>query len=200
MDETNHAVLETFERQVLHPKVIEVGLRHGLELLQPSEDSVVPRREALQAELAVLDEELARFTAAVAQGGDLPALITAIKAREQRKRRLQEELAGLDGLQRVASIDLRQLQTELQARLADWRDLLNRQVPVARQIIKKLLTERIVFRRREEGGYKFKGGASPWRLISGLACTKAVVAPTGFEPVFQSRARFANCTAHLALV
>src|SRR5262249_24999326 len=185
MDDTNHAVLETFEQQVLNPKVIEVGLRYGLELLKPTPDSVVPRREALQADLAVLDQELARFAAAVAQGGDLPALVDAIKVREQRKRQLQEELAGLDGLQRVADIDLQQLQSELQARLADWQGLLTRQVPVARQIIKKLLSGRLVFRRREDGSYEFSGQATLGRVIAGLACTKAVVAPTGFDPVFQ---------------
>jgi site-specific DNA recombinase len=185
MEETNHAVLETFERKVLHPDVVAVGLRHGLELLKPTEDSLVPRREALQAELAVLEQELARFTAAVAQGGDLPALVEAIKSREQRRLRLREELAGLDGLQRLASIDLGQIQRELQARLAEWQELMNRQVPVARQIVKKLLTGRIVFRRTEDGGYEFSGHANPGRIIAGLACTKAVVAPTGFEPVFQ---------------
>jgi site-specific DNA recombinase len=177
MDETNHAVLETFEREVLHPSVVAVGLRHGLELLKPAEDSVVPRRAALQADLAVLDQELTRFTAAVAQGGDLPALVEAIKVREERKRRLQEELADLEGLQRVASIDLGQLQSELQARLADWQELLNRQVPVARQIIKKLLTGRIIFRQRDDGTYEFSGQATLGRIIAGLPCTKALVAP-----------------------
>jgi hypothetical protein len=110
--------------------------------------------------LAVLEQELARFTAAVAQGGNLPALVDAIKVREQRKRQLLGELAGLDGLQRVASLDVGQLQSELQTRLADWQCLLNRQVPVARQIIKKLLSGRIVFRQTEEGGYEFSGQAS----------------------------------------
>jgi site-specific DNA recombinase len=180
MNETNQAVLETFEQEVLNPRVLEVGLRHGLELLKPSEDSVVPRREALQADLTVLDQELARFTAAVAQGGDLPALVEAIKVREQRKRRLLDELAGLDGLQRVASIDVRQLQAELQTRLADWQGLLSRQAPVARQMLKKLLVGRIAFRRREDGSYEFSGQVSLGRIIAGLACTKAVVSPTGF--------------------
>jgi site-specific DNA recombinase len=185
MDETNRAVLETFEQEVLNPKVVEVSLRHGLELLKPTEDSMVPRREALQAELALLDQELARFTAAVAQGGDLPTLVAEIKTREQRKRQLLDELAGLEGLQRVASLDLQQLQAELQERLADWQELLTRQIPVARQILKKLLSGRITFRHRDDGSYEFSGQATLGRIIAGLACTKAVVAPTGFEPVFQ---------------
>jgi hypothetical protein len=193
MEDANRAVLETFEQEVLHPKVIEVGLRHGLDLLKPTEESVVPRREALQADLAVLDQELARFTSAVAQGGDLPALVEAIKVREERKRRLQEELAGLEGLQRVASIDLGQLQSELQARLSDWQDLLNRQVPVARQIIKKLLTGRIIFRQREDGTYEFSGQATLGRIIAGLACTKTVVAPY-LKALRRQAFSYARCT------
>ena len=70
-------------------------------------------------------------------------------------------------------------------RLADWRGLLGRQVAQGRQILKKLLVGRIVFRQREDGIYEFSGQASLGRIIAGLACTKTVVAPTGFEPVFQ---------------
>ncbi|MGH7265673.1 MAG: recombinase family protein [Candidatus Rokuibacteriota bacterium] len=184
MEATNRSVLDTLEQEVLHPKVVEVGLRQGLELLRPAEESVVPRRDAVQAELAALDQELGRLSAAVAEGGDLPALLDAIKTREQRKRRLQEELAGPQNLERVAAADTSQLQRELEARLADWRGLLGRQVPVARQILKKLLVGRIVFRETDQG-IEFTGQASLGRILAGIVDTKAGVAPTGFEPVFQ---------------
>jgi hypothetical protein len=49
------------------------------------------------------------------------------------------------------------------------------------QILKKLLTGRIVFRRREDGFYEFSGEASLGRILAGTVCTKTVVAPTGFE-------------------
>ena len=81
--------------------------------------------------------------------------------------------------------DLQQIQEEVEARLADWRGLLRRQVAQSRQILKKLLVGRIVFQQRDDGSYEFSGQASLGRIIAGLSCTKAVVAPTGFEPVFQ---------------
>jgi hypothetical protein len=189
MEATDQAVLDVFEGQILNPKVVEVALREGLDQLRPSEDGLVPQRAALQAELAVLDQELARLSTAVAQGGDLAALLGAIKSREQRRGKVQEELTGIQGLERVASFDPRQLQQELEARLADWRDLLGRQVPVARQILKKLLVGRIAFR-QTPAGIEFTGQASLGKVLAGVVGTKAGVAPTGFEPVLPSATRF----------
>jgi hypothetical protein len=48
-------------------------------------------------------------------------------------------------------------------RLGDWRDLLGRQASVARQILKKLLVGRIVFRETEEG-VEFSGQATLGRI------------------------------------
>ena len=190
MEPTNEAVLTTIEREVPHPEVIQRAIRQALKELDAPADSVVPRRTALQAELTVLEQELARLTAAVAQGGDLTALVEAIRAREQRRRTLQEEVAGLQGLRPVTALDLQQIQREVETRLADWRGLLSRQPAQSRQILKKLLVGRIVFRRREDGVYEFSGQASLGRILAGALVTKAGVAPTGFEPVFESRSRF----------
>ena len=64
---------------------------------------------------------------------------------------------GLQGLKPLTAVDLGQLQREVEARVADWRDLLTRQVAQSRQILRKLLVGWIVFRRREDGSYEFKG-------------------------------------------
>jgi hypothetical protein len=55
---------------------------------------------------------------------------------------------------------------------------------VARQILKKLLIGRIAFR-ETEAGIEFTGQASLGKVLAGIIGTKAGVAPTGFEPVFQ---------------
>ena len=89
------------------------------------------------------------------------------------------ELAGLEGLQPVTARDLQNIQREVATRLADWQGLLTRQVAQSRQILKKLLVGRIVFQPRDDGTYEFSGQASLGRIIAWLACTKAVVAPTG---------------------
>ena len=185
MDLTNEAVLKTIEQEVLHPEVVRRALRRVLGELNAPTDTVVPHRTALQAELAVLEQELARLAAGVAQGGDLTVLLEGIRAREQRRRALQEELAGLEGLRPVSARDLQDIQQDVEGRLTDWRGLLRRQVVQSRQILRKLLVGRIVFRQREDGVYEFSGQASLGRVLAGIVCTKAGVAPTGFEPVFQ---------------
>jgi hypothetical protein len=85
----------------------------------------------------------------------------------------------------VDARDLQELQRQVEVRLTDWQGLLRRQVTVSRQILRKLLVGRIVFRQREDGVYEFSGQASLGRVVAGIVCTKAGVAPTGFEPVFQ---------------
>lgn len=69
MDLTNEAVLKTVEQEILHPEVVRRALHRVLDELNAPTDTVVPRRTGLQAELTVLDQELGRLTAAVAQGG-----------------------------------------------------------------------------------------------------------------------------------
>ncbi len=185
MDLTNEAVLKTIEQEILHPDVVRRALRRVLGELNAPTDTVVPHRTALQAELAVLEQELARLAAAIAQGGELKPLVDGIQGREQRRRALQTELAGLEGLRPVSARDLQDIQQQMEVRLADWRGLLRRQVVQSRQILRKLLVGRIVFRQREDGAYEFSGQASLGRILAGVVCTKAGVAPTGFEPVFQ---------------
>jgi site-specific DNA recombinase len=185
MEPTNRAILSTIEREVLHPDVVQRAMRQALGSLNAPADTAVPRQTALQAEVAVIDQELTRLAAGVAQGGDLKVLLEGIRAREQRRRALQEELVGLQSLRPVTAGDLQQLQRDVEARLSDWRGLLSRQITQSRQILKKLLVGRIVFRQREDGVYEFSGQASLGRVLAGIVCTKAGVAPTGFEPVFQ---------------
>ena len=185
VESTNQTVLAALEQEVLHPEVVRRAMSRAIDELNTATDTVVPRRTALQAELGVLEQELSRLAAAVAQGGDLEPLLDGIRARERRRQALQTEWSGLDGLPPVTTRDLQQIQHDVEARLADWRGLLRRQVAQSRQILKKLLVGRIVFQPRDDGTYEFSGQASLGRIIAGLACTKTVVAPTGFEPVFQ---------------
>ncbi len=184
MDATNRAVLATIEREILHPAVVGTLIRRLVDELQPQQDTVVPRQTALRAEPGVIEQELARLTTALAQGGEPLARLDAITAREQGRRRLPEELAGLEGLRQASALDLRQLERQVEGRLADSRGLLTRHVTRARQILKKLVVGRIVFRPVGDGAYEFTGQATVGRLLSGLVRPKAVVSPTGFEPVF----------------
>ena len=63
------------------------------------------------------------------------------------------------------------LQRDLHHRLADWQGLLNRHVPLARQILRKLLPHPLTLTPRIEGKtrqYEFKGQASLGNVLIGV--------------------------------
>jgi DNA-binding winged helix-turn-helix (wHTH) protein len=72
----------------------------------------------------------------------------------------------------------------------DVTALLARHTSQARQMLRKLLTDKIELtpvRAGRKRGYQFRGAVTIDRLIGGEAfqTSLSVVAPTGFEPVFQ---------------
>ena len=119
----------------------------------------------------------------------MPSLLEANQDREHRKASLLESLGQLDGLGQVDLLDLRRLENRLRERLDDWKDLLTRHVPQARQILRKLLVGRLVFAAKSDGksgGYAFSGQGTPGRLLAGLVGAKTLASPTGFEPVLSA--------------
>ncbi len=111
-----------------------------------------------------------------------------MKDLERQRGGLHERVAALDGLERVASLDVKRIEQDLYARLSDWRELLRRHVFEARQMLRKVIVGRLTFTPREDAGarwYEFAGQGTLRNVISGLALPKGLVAPTGFEPVFQ---------------
>jgi hypothetical protein len=68
--------------------------------------------------------------------------------------------------------------------------LLRRRTQEARQILRRLLVGRLVFRPQIGEGrpyYEFSGEGSLSRILAGIVATEGLVAPTGFEPVFPHR-------------
>jgi hypothetical protein len=101
---------------------------------------------------------LSRLTSAVASGGDLPALLAALKERQGSRERCQRALIELDATARIGQRELSRLEREIRHRLADWRAMLRREVPEAREILRNLIVGRIVFTPRPETRlYEFSG-------------------------------------------
>ena len=83
---------------------------------------------------------------------------------------------------RAAQSDGQAFKAALQERLEDWRGLLSRQVPQARQILKKLLHGVITFTPDRDGmrqGWRFKSGATFEKLLAGSPWANTVASPTG---------------------
>ena len=123
------------------------------------------------------------MTAAVTAGGPLKTLVSAIKTAERQADQIEFELGRLDGQDPLSCLDRERISNELRARLDDWRGLLRRHVPQARQILRKLLVDRVVFTPRTDH-YEFVGPWTLGKLVSGVVdLPQGVASPTGFEPV-----------------
>jgi hypothetical protein len=107
--------------------------------------------------------------------------VKAVKHRERQRETLTRELAGLQAV--CQQIDWTKVEAALQAKLADWQGMMQRQVPQARQILKKLLAGPIQFSPVREDGerfYTFKAPIALDRLIAGtVGCATVVASPTG---------------------
>jgi site-specific DNA recombinase len=185
MDRANEEVLSVLEHDVLHPNVTKTVVRKAVDKFRASEREWKERREALHKQISSIDMELGRLVAAISSGGDIPALVAAVKIANDRRTALSQDLAAVDS-QQHSDADYDQLEKELQAHFeASWQTILTRQVVQTRQILRKLLgPDRLPFIpiTNERGSqYEFKGTASIGRLVVGPA--KALVSPTGFEPV-----------------
>jgi len=142
MEILDRSVLTAIEQEVLHPAVIVKALEKAIQQLRPrTNDYPTVRRQAIQKELAKVEAALARLAQAVVEGGTL---------------------ATLDGLA-TAPFDAVRVEQELQGYLKDWSGLAQRHPAQTRQILRKLLSNRIrVWREVREGEkvYRFKGEAA----------------------------------------
>ena len=188
MESTNREVLTGFERDVLRPEIVDEVVRKALDRLRPS-DSTEEQRCALRAELVRVDEELARLAAAIASGGNVPTLLTAVREREDRRRRIETALMRLDSLVRVSAADLRRLERTIRDRFADWHGLMERQVDHAQRILNAALVGRLVFTPHDEGEMRYYELAGRWsigRAVAGIIEAKGMVTPAGFEPAIST--------------
>ena len=107
---------------------------------------------AIVKQLATVERDLVRLTAAVTAGGELDTLVAAIKEREKAREALRLELRSLERAGRAATLDLPAVERQLRAKLDEWKAVLRKHVPQARQVLKKLLAGPLVFTAHREAG------------------------------------------------
>src|SRR2546427_1038303 len=198
-------VLQAVTRDVLDPEVVPEALDLALLDLEQPAPAVAARLDTLKNELARLEVELNRYAEAVADAGPLETLLQAVKVREQRRDTIRSELKTLTTQRRVESRDTSDVRATLVKYLDTWRAMAHQGVAEARGLLRAVLVGRFVFTpvipppdlpprkgpgRKPRFIYELKGEASLSGLIAGLISASSVVAPTGFEPVFESRSRF----------
>jgi hypothetical protein len=71
-------------RPAVAPEVCAL-IRQMSEIARPAEETAVPRRAALRADLAGVEGEIAPLTGAIARAPDLGSLLDALRATEHRR-------------------------------------------------------------------------------------------------------------------
>jgi hypothetical protein len=115
MSVTDDAVLQSIERIILNPDVVLDATQRALAAL--SNDATTDRRATLERELKDTETELARLSAAIATGGPIDTLVTAIRARESTRQGLQSALRDVAAVPKLNPNVVRQ-EVEAHCRLA----------------------------------------------------------------------------------
>jgi hypothetical protein len=71
-------------------------------------------------------------------------LIEGLQEREKQRQQAHQALAEVDGMEQVAQLDAPRVAHEVASRLTDWQGLLHRHPAQARQILRKLLSGRLI--------------------------------------------------------
>src|SRR5262249_10912404 len=106
-----------------------------------------------------------------AADGPMESLVAEVQVCEARKQALMEARAGLAQAEALARVDLTGIEGQLRARLDDWRGFLLGECSAARQILRKLIPERLVFTPHTENGeryYEFAGVGRLEPVLDGL--------------------------------
>jgi len=160
--------------------------------------------EVRRAEVAQLDLELGRLSEAIAKGGDLQALVTALKAKQQARDAAAALLEHAEGMTQVDLAEMRR--RTLQATflcLGSLRDTLQTRGPEGREMLKAVIQEPIRVRQVYVGetfvGWDYEGEADlvgittvRGRIPGKKASSERV--PIGRSQTGRRRSRAAGCT------
>jgi hypothetical protein len=181
MEPVHRAVLDTLQRDLLRPEVLREAF-HRLRQRMQAHDGPAARRQALEIRLRDLDRACQSLTQAIAEGGELSSLVTALQERERQREQGAAELQALQAMDSVCSLDWARTEQTLRARLRDWRSILQGKPEQAGQLLRKLIEGRLVFTPGEDAAgeyYSFEGTGRLMPVLQGIVgLPQSVVSPT----------------------
>jgi hypothetical protein len=184
----DNVVLIMFESQLLDSDAIQAAVKAAAEHLS-RETGDGTERDALLARAKKIEAEITNLTTAIATaGGPLPALVAALREREVERARLTADLRQCHLLEQARTLDVRQIEAELNGRLMDWRGLLRANAQQARQVLRKLMVGRLaVTPNQDRNEFRITGTGLLGPLLEHtLDVPKALVTPAGFEPAIST--------------
>jgi len=161
--------------------VIDAVLEGVFAAVEPG--AAQPAAERARHELATVDREIERFVEALAFGGDIEAVVGALKAKQTRQQELRQTIASADTIR--PAVDRKAVERQVRGRLTEWRSLLASDGVAGRQLFREVLAAPIRF--TPETGetlvYRFEGEVAIGRLFSGVAGVAPFMASPAGQPV-----------------
>ena len=155
VSEMNEEILQAIEEHALTPEAVE-------HVVQATErDDIDDLRTQLLLEQKGNDKRIKNLHEAIEVGGDAITLVARVHELEAQQRAIADELANLAPLPRLAPVVVND-------RLAEWRRLLRGSTTQGRAVLQRVISGRIVFTPRDDGGYDFSAETRFDRLFSGV--------------------------------
>jgi hypothetical protein len=158
------AFLAALERECLMPERFRRAVEHAMARVREELAKDPDRGPTLEKERAGLGRKIARMVVAIGDGAGPKALVDEIKKAEERIAEIAAELARLAAGPALAAVDLGRIEEAVAEQLRRFAGLLQGNVPRARQLLKKLLADRVEFSPVDAGdgrrAYAFTGQLS----------------------------------------
>jgi DNA invertase Pin-like site-specific DNA recombinase len=184
MAQADDIVIEGLLDDVLDHGIIDDAVNEALRLLQGHERVTDRLSATIEAQLVTLEQERSRLVTAIATGGPLDGLLSALQQREATRTRLEADRQALRAERRIEASDADRIRGELIDLAASWRRVLADEREHARPIVVGLLTGRVTIVPIAKGRWKLNGHGTLKGLFGGEIVSRGMVSPTGFEPVF----------------
>jgi site-specific DNA recombinase len=179
MSVADETILNHFREVILAEDVLNGAIEDVLAAQRPSADHADARRLTLQTDIRRLETEIQNCANAIAiGGGSVSALVQTLQSRDRERAALQQEFDALRTPRRTSKIDDRRVERDLRRRLAEWRSVLRRNAPTARQMLAELIDGRLTFTPDfETRDYSFEGVGTLAKVLRGIVATAGDVGP-----------------------
>jgi site-specific DNA recombinase len=181
IERADDAILTDLEQFVLDPTVVSKAIAYALEELRPANGRADADRKASERELRTVKQEIGHLTRALAAGGDLPSLVTALQQADRQRRTLEAAITATHQQQALTGRSERELESQVFAKVAAWRATLRQEAIEARQVLRCLLSGRISLNATEQGGrrcYRYAGAFTIGGLFEGFLRPQTLASPS----------------------
>ncbi len=161
-----HAMNEALDERVLEASVIAAIAR-----IKNAQEQFPDQRLAIERELSLIEARARRLLDLMGDGKGNGLMMKELDDLAERREVLAQNLRKLNDLEQVADLDAKRLTKDLRGRLGDLPGLFSRHVPLARQMLRKLLEGHILCEPIMDGGkpgYRFTATGTFDRLLTGV--------------------------------